>query len=176
MITLYLWIGIIVVVLLVFIGLRLTRGVDGGLPAMSFIMVFLVSMGIMGLVGVIATSSKIETTIITCPIYRATVPFGTFLLNGRVGGSFLFFSGEISEGETYIIKYLENEQLKTITFKAEKTPLNIEKDRFEIVFTMTRISEWNVFGEWVFNTDVWRTEIFIPYLPLGENMTSSWGK
>lgn len=104
-----------------------------------------ISLIIIGIVTVVTWSYSLdevsrENILIssrTYSIYRATLPFGEFFLEGSIGGNFLGFRGTISESEVYIIKYLDGNTLKTITLKSNDTPLIIEQDSFKIV-----ISEW----------------------------------
>lgn len=70
------------------------------------------------------------------PIWRATMPFGTLILDGKIRGGILFLSGEISETEVYIIKYLDGTTLRTVIVKAAETPIEVDgRFQIDIVYT-----------------------------------------
>jgi hypothetical protein len=122
--------------------------------------------------------------IVSYPIYRATVPFGVFTLEQSATGFLVWFSASGSISETYYIKYMDGNQLKTVEFPARDMPLTVD-GTFCYQVISYKIQNLNYYGdiisESIVTTDFLHTtpktdiSVHIPYLPnASENMTNGW--
>ena len=142
------------------------------------VLILLVSVFVVGpiFIGIsFAYNRTWETTEIHYhDIYKAKCPFGVFAVEGRIAGSFLFFAGEQSLNEEYVIKYFNDGVLKTIILNAERTDVIID-GTLQLEETRT-IFHWRYLcmedGQRI-KGSYWR--IHIPYLPdVEDDITVEW--
>ena len=147
---------------------------------------------IIGVLGAIQANVPAETIEIEHDIYKATLPFGVFTAKGSIDGSWFFiagsFEGEIGGGEIYSIKYLENNQLKTVILDAQEIPLKItgrlkliehrnetvKASILDVFYTVIGIMEKaDIYDRERSLGEIWFT-IEIPELPVVDPLTEDW--
>lgn len=103
------------------------------------------------------------------PIYIATCPFGIFTMTGEVSGVHFLFAGSISgridQTEKYVVKFMIDNRLKTVTLDAIKAIVIVD-GTFEMEKVTLREYRDSFGGEPMYlqrKRTVWK--IHIPYLP-----------
>jgi len=83
----------------------------------------------------------------------------------------LFIGGSFSEEETYVIKYLVGNELRTKTFKANKMSLIVDGN-FQLEKVFNRIYRRSFGRDPVLQDEIISWRVHIPYLPeLNATMT-----
>ena len=144
----------------------------------GLIILFIIIIGVGGGIQSLVTTTYVyEST--EYEIYKATVPFGVFMVEGNMGGVMFMgtgmISGSISSEETYFLKYFDGDELKSISFDAED--VSIVVDGTFVLEEIIPVAK----STWLFwdNSDphTWSKEhkIHIPYLPtVNRTLTEDW--
>lgn len=146
-------------------------------------LIFILIVAVIGgfVVEVVSFTTTVTDTTYseTYPIYKATLPFGVISLSGELNGGFAFFAGsihgEISSEEMYYIKYFDDDELKSLSLEAQKTPLVIDNEFYvEEVWEKRTYNKFFLWEAVIFDR-VDGYKIHIPRLPeVSDEMTEDW--
>ncbi len=106
------------------------KDTDRGAAIGTLLVIMVVTVGAVGMydIGRWTTYEVPESEFY--PIYIATCPFGIFTMTGEVSGvHFLFsgsISGEIDQSEKYVVKFMIDNRLKTVTLDANEATVFVD--------------------------------------------------
>ena len=115
-------------------------------------------------------------------IYKATVPFGEFVVSGSLDVSMFLFIGRVGgtiEGEeSYLIKYFVGEELRTMNLDADLVPLIIDGSlQLEIISSYRTFRPFYVFEHMRRSNPAVTYKIHIPYLPeVNQTLKDDWSR